>query len=777
MMVFPNKFIAGTQEYTTIEKHVNAPYFRKKFSMAKGKNAKIRICGLGFYELYLNGENITKGRLAPYISNPDEVLFYDDYDVTDKLADGENVIGVWLGNGMLNAPYGDVWEFEKAAYRSAPKFALAFFVDGEIAFESDESFLTKPSPITFDDLRAGEHYDARQETKGWNTLECDECDWLSAMAATAPKGIKKMVEVEPILTFEEIKPVSVVKTPKGAYLYDFGVNFTGVCRLKIKGERGQEIRLSHGEILNNGELDMTTLGFDHFSGRELYNQCDWYTLKGDGEEFYTPRFTYHGFQYVSVEGLTDEQATLDLLTFEVMHSDVKKRGNFYCSDEILNSIQESTQRSDLSNVFYIPTDCPHREKNGWTGDIALSADQMLANFSLEKTLEEWLFNLRQTQDQDGVYSCVVPTAAWGAGGGGPDWDDALFETTYQIYRYSGNKQVIRDNLDAMKRYLHFMQIKKNADGLFTYGFGDWCQPKHDYEPTTPRELTGSIKCINICEKTARLARIIGREDVAALADEMALEIRKSFKAKYIQKGRSTVEEQTALAYILYYDIVEEKESLQKQLLEIIARDGEVFTTGVLGARTMFRVLSDMGESDLAYKLIVQPRYPSYGYHVLRGATTLPEHFYELKAEGWQQKDGTRHDSLNHHFWGDVSAWLICYVAGLKINPYANDYNYVEIAPNFVSALTFAESEFIHEKGKIVSRWERVDGGIRLRICLPSGIRAKLILPKNYESDGLAKCEDGTMRNAYAFADKDKESTAQIYDVIFREITKKNEKTE
>ena len=769
-MQFPERFIAATREYTTIEKHVNAPYFRKKFSIEKGKTAKIRICGLGFYELYLNGENITKGRLAPYISNPDEVLFYDDYDVTDRLVDGENVIGVWLGNGMLNAPYGDVWEFEKAAYRSAPKFALAFYEDEKIVFESDESFLAKSSPITFDDLRAGEHYDARQETREWNTLACDERDWCFAISATTPKGIKKLVKAEPILTFEEIKPVSLVKTPKGAYLYDFGINFTGVCRLKVKGERGQELRLSHGEILNNGDLDMTTLGFNNFSGRELYTQCDWYTLKGEGEEFYTPRFTYHGFQYVSVEGLTDEQATLDLLTFEVMHSDVKKRGNFYCSDKILNSIQESTQRSDLSNLFYIPTDCPHREKNGWTGDLALSADQMLANFDVEKLLEEWLFNLRQTQDEEGVWSCVVPTAAWGAGGGGPAWDDALFEGVYQIYRYSGNTQIIRDSLDAMERYLHFMQTKKNADGLFCYGFGDWCQPKHDYEPTTPRELTVSINCINICEKTAKLARVVGREDIAALADEMVLEARKNFKAKYIQNGQSIIEEQTALAYILYYDIAEEKESLQQQLLKIIARDGEVFTTGVLGARTMFRVLSDMGESDLAYKLIVQPKYPSYGYHVLRGATTLPEHFYELKAEGWQQKDGKRHDSLNHHFFGDVSAWLICYVAGLKINPHADDCNYVEISPNFISALTFAESEFIHEKGKIVSRWERVEGAIRLRICLPNGIRARLVLPKNYACDGLVKNADCATRNIYPLFDNSNEGATQVYEVICKAIT-------
>jgi alpha-L-rhamnosidase len=274
--------------------------------------------------------------------------------------------------------------------------------------------------------------------------------------------------------------------------------------------------------------------------------------------------------------------------------------------------------------------------------------------------------------------------------------------------------------------------------------------------------------MNICEKAAKLARIISEENVAALADGMALEIRENIKAKYIQNGKSTIEEQTALAYILYYNLVEEKESLQKQLLKIIARDGEVFTTGVLGARTMFRVLSDMGESDLAYKLIVQPKYPSYGYHVLRGATTLPEHFYELKAEGWQQKDGTRHDSLNHHFWGDVSAWLICYVAGLKINPHADDCDFVEIAPNFISALTFAEGEFIHKKGKIVSRWERMEGAIRLRISLPSGIRAKLALSKNYKVEGLTKRDDCATRNIYNLVDTDKVEGAKFYEVICKE---------
>ena len=306
MEYFPNKFIAATTQFTTKERHVNAPYFRKTFVFKKGKTAKIRICGLGFYELYVNGENVTKGRLAPYISNPDQALYYDDYDITEKLIDGANVLGVWLGNGMQNNEYGDMWEFDKATYRGAPKFALAFYQDEQILFESDESFLTKDSPITFDDLRAGEHYDARLETPNWNLVDVDERGWKHAIFAVTPMGKAKIVEAEPIIVCEEMRPLSVTKTPKGKYLYDFGVNFTGVCRLKIKGECGQEVHLTHGEIVLDGDLDMRNLGFERLSGREAYNQCDWYILKGGEEEIYTPRFTYHGFQYVSVSGITDE---------------------------------------------------------------------------------------------------------------------------------------------------------------------------------------------------------------------------------------------------------------------------------------------------------------------------------------------------------------------------------------------------------------------------------------------------------------------------------------
>ena len=737
---FPNKFIAAGTEFSTQEKHVPAPYFRKKFHFNKGKKAEIRICGLGFYELYINGTNVTKGRLAPYITNPDQALYYDDYDVTKHLVDGENVLGVWLGSGMQNNPYGDIWDFHKAAFRSAPKFAMAFYEDGEIAFESDESFVTKPSPIVFDDFRAGEHYDARLEISGWNTLDLDDSDWQNAIPAITPMGAKKVVEAEPILVHQEISPVSVKRTPSGKYLYDFGINFTGVCRIKIKGKRGQEIRLTHGEIVLDGELDLRNVVNNEV--REGYDHCDWYTLKGDGVETYTPRFTYHGFQYVEVQGITEEQATLDLLTFEVMHSDVKKRGAFLCSDEIANAIQESTQRSDLSNLFYIPTDCPHREKNGWTGDVALSAEQMLVNFAVEKTLEDWLFSVRNAQDQRGAIPGIVPTGGWGfAWGAGPNWDDALFELPYQTYRYTGDEKIIKDNLAAMKKYLRYMETKKNADGLFEYGLGDWAQPKSNFQFTTPTEITDSIKCVDMCDKAAKMAKLVGDEEMAEYAQDLAKEIRKSIKKKYIQDGKMVITEQTALSYALYYEISKEDEAaLRAQLLERIAQDNEVFTTGVLGARVLFRLLSDMGQGNLAYKLIVQNRYPSYGYNVIRGTRTLAEQFYPLGKRGWEREDGRKYDSLNHHFWGDVSAWFILRVAGIQINPTFYHPDRVEIAPDFIDALAFAQGKIEHRKGEIFSRWERTDcGAIKLTIVIPQGVEGILHLPADYICDSEILC--------------------------------------
>lgn len=744
---FPKNFICATREFANFDRQVNAPYFRKKFHFKKGENARVRICGLGFYELYLNGKNVTKGRLAPYVTNPDQSLYYDDYDLTDMMLDGENVFGIWLGNGMQNNYGGAVWDFEKAEFRSSPKFAMALYSGDKILFESDESFLTVPSPITADDFRLGERYDARLEIADWNTVTADESKWKKALVATVPKGEPKVVVAEPVRVMQEIKPISVKKSPKGEYIYDFGTNFSGVCRLKIKGERGQEIRLTYGEAVVDGELDLRNITIGSIGLRDGYDHSDYYTLKGDGEEVFSPRFNYHGFQFVSVKGITDKQATLELLTFEVMHQDVKTNGYFNCSDQVANAIQDCVRRSDLSNLFYVPTDCPHREKNGWTGDVALSCEQMILNFNVKNTFSDWLFSVRNAQDKRGAIPGIIPTAGWGfEWGAGPNWDDALFELPYQLYRYTGDKKIIENNISAMEKYLYYMQTKRKQNGLFEYGLADWAEIEANWNFTTPTELTDSIKCIDICKKASDMAKVVGREDLAKFALDIANQTEIAFKNAYVKEGKLVEESQTALSFVLYYGIDKENcENFKKQLLNTIHKNGDFLRVGVLGARVIFRVLSQMGQGDLAFKMITRPEFPSYGYYVLRGAKTLPEQFYRLKDGEWVRDNGAKNDSMNHHFFGDVSAWFIAHVAGIKVNPNFFDCDYVEISPEFIQRLSFAESKYNHRKGEIFSRWERDGDCVKLTVKIPDGVSAKLVLPNGWVCEETTLGKSGVLK--------------------------------
>ena len=392
------RFIGAGTEVCDYDHHVPAPLLRRSFTLdTLPATAELTLCGLGFYELYCNGERITKGALAPYINNPDDMLYYDRYDIADRLRPGENVIGVMLGNGFMNPFGGRIWEFEKAPWRGAPRLALALEADGRLLFEADDRFVTAPSPVTFDEYRVGAFYDARLERPGWNAPGYDDGDWAPAVALDCPKGEPRICEAQPVRICGQKKTVSIrhfddtcfcrhydgerfvsyeQTRVKDVYLYDFGENDSGVCRLKITGRPGQTVKLRYGECLADGEMTIANIIFIRPESTFYfdYPQMDEYTCKGDGEEIYLPPFTYHGFRYVLVEGITPEQATPDLLTYEVMYSDAPTRGGFSCSDETVNRLYEMTQRADRSNFVYIPTDCPQREKNGWTADAALSAE-------------------------------------------------------------------------------------------------------------------------------------------------------------------------------------------------------------------------------------------------------------------------------------------------------------------------------------------------------------------------------------------------------------------
>ena len=347
-MEFPESFIYAGPAFSAPEQPVSAPYFRRQFRLERvPEQAELLICGIGFYELYVNGQRITRGRLAPYISSPDVAVYYDSYDVTPLLKIGENVLGVWLGNGFQNNPGGYVWDFDKARFRGAPRFALRLDeCSGEkrqAILESDKAFLTAPSPLLSDDYRVGETYDARKERPDWLLPGTPSGEWKPALCAERPRGERVLRTIEPVTIEKELRPVSIRKVDDG-YLYDFGENNAGVCRLHVTSEAGQTITMHHGEHLIDGKLDLTNLTCDRTTG----SQKDVYICKA-GENVYTPTFTYHGFQYVWIRGLRPEQATEDALTYLVMHTQAASAARMKRSTGFMKHL--CAQHCPISSTF------------------------------------------------------------------------------------------------------------------------------------------------------------------------------------------------------------------------------------------------------------------------------------------------------------------------------------------------------------------------------------------------------------------------------------------
>lgn len=759
--MFSDKFICRNNQVCDFDSFVPAPLFRKSFYFEDlPEKAIFTICGLGLYEIFVNGNRITKGALAPYINNPDDILYYDSYDIGEYLLKGENVIGIMLGNGFFNAFGGFVWDFDKASWRGGLR--VAFSLEIEIGgvkrtYEADETVKTSPSPIWLDDLRIGAFYDARKEQNGWCEAGFDDSDWNNAVFINAPLGEKRICKAEPVTVYKELSPKSIVyfdelyyntysqntyEDPvessfvKNVYMYDFGENNSGVCELKIKGNRGQQVNLYFGEELIDGKFSVrSTICMN--SGKEMhleYPQTDKYILKGDGEERYTPPFTYHGFRYVLVEGITKEQATEDLLTYKVMSSNMEKRADFSCSDDTINTLYEMTCRSDRSNIMYVPTDCPHREKNGWTADISLSAEHILMNMTAENTLAEWMRNVSKAQRDNGELPGIVPTAGWGfEWGNGPVWDSVCVYLPYYVYKYTGNTEIIKESLGTISKYLDYIASKRDERGLVEIGLEDWAQPLGNNianKILAPLVFTDSAMVLDIAQKTVFLAESIGDKDLSSKAALIANEMRKAIRNNLIDFDSFTAfgDCQTSQAVAIEFGIFDEAEQKKaiKKLLEIIKRDNNRILCGVLGARFIFHILSREGYGDLAFDMITAPEYPSYANWVQNGYTALAETFIAK-----EQRSRAEQNSQNHHFWGDISSFFIREFAGLKVNPNNNDITEFEISPNFTSRLSSAKCDYISIIGKLSVAWDRNENGIVLNTNIPKGIKGKIKLPEGY----------------------------------------------
>ncbi len=694
--------------YSVDDAVLPAPFFRKVFPCANPAGVKVAVCGLGYYELFINGRKVSENVLDPIVTQYDKRVRYVIHDISDYLKEGENVIGVILGNGWYNCHTPDVWKFYNAAWRDYPKLRLEIRSAKENILFSDTSWKVSEGPIIFDGLRNGEHYDARLEPGDWLSCTYNDSAWEHAAIVSPPGGFLEEQTAAPcrITQTIEMKKINIFD------VYDASVNITGHARITVKGKAGSQVTLRYAERLtDDGEL--STYNQDKFiKGGDF--QTDKYIMKGDGVEVWEPRFTYHGFQYI--HAVVDGDGEIVKIEARLVNSDFKSIGRFNCSSEMLNRLQDCTRRSYLSNFTGIPTDCPHREKNAWTGDAQLAVETGLFNFDGARSYKQWIDSFREAQRPSGQLPGIIPNAGWNYDCG-PAWDSALFVIPYNIYLFTGDLECIEKNYDLMRSYLSFC-AEMNEDNIVAFGIWDYCTPDFNWEKAAPKWIT-STGCYYGCVKMfSKFAALLGKEDDRLTYAKLAADIKAAFNKKYGKcTGVLANGEMTSIGATLYWGLCEdsEKEAAVSRLAALAVANDCKADFGILGAKYIPRVLSDNGHADLAFRIITQEEYPGWGYWIKKGATTLWEH--------WKGNS-----SKNHIMFGDISAWMYQYVAGITPDPENPGFRHVIIRPHPVAGMAWAEAEHFSPAGRIASAWKLSGSVFTLEIEIPPDASATVFMP-------------------------------------------------
>ena len=750
MSVFTRKFITSGYGVGNVEKPHPAPFIRKSIILdSPPREASLLITGIGFYRLFINGREITRGLLSPYISDPGNIVAFDRYDVAEHLNVGENVIGIILGSGFRAPVAGHPVGLTSKA-RGDVMCALVLDVDGEI-IEADESFRAHPSPILMNDLRYGEHYDARleRETEGWTLPGFDDSAWTPVKMVDIPRGEQRICTSPPIKTRFTLDPVKIWREDD-AFVYDFGQNGAGLLYLHTDLPAGRRIAVEFAEYLMDGRFYNETIAGGPKTSEYPFGSQNYIYVSRGGEQHYKTSFTYQGFRYAKVHGITEEEAKPELFTFEVMSSEVRERGSFSCSDEILTAVQRLTREATHSNLFHIPTDCPHREKNGWTADAAVSAVHMLLNLECEEIFTEWMHSVCAAMAPDGSMQGCVPAPpelfydAWN----GPGWDSVITELPYRLMELRDDMRCARLAAPYMFRYLAYTLTRRDERGLVSFGLHDW-MPPHD-TVKAPRELTDSLMCLDIARKSALIYDRLGMAELREFCLGIARGYREAIRRHLIDLDTCVAAGacQTSQSMAISFGIFEKDElPLAYEAMRRFAREMDYHVDcGVLGMRHVFRALSEAGDTEAVYRMIINPTAPSYADMVNRGETTLAEDFNAL---------GERINSRNHHFLGDVSAWFIDTLCGIRVNPqmeaslreglkcgafsHFDGASRVDVVPHMPESLGFAEARHETPYGEVKVRLNRVrDGWISVKVTAAETLHGRILPPEGYHFDGCGE---------------------------------------
>jgi len=705
---------------------------RRRFMLDKKvKLARVYVSGLGYYELRINGRRIGDRYLDPGQTDYEKIVLYSTYDVTESLREGENVIGIMLGNGRCNVkPERRAFHKHYGEPRAIAQVKMEFIDGSQEILVTDEEWRVSTGPIVDNDIYDGEIYDARLEKEGWDAPGYNDQGWGKAKVAEAPGGrMLSQATFPPIKIAGMVQPVKVTNPKPNVYVFDFGQNFTGWVRLSVNGPRGTEVRLRYAETLNPDG----TINAKNLRGAKA---TDVYILKGEGVEIYEPRFTYHGFRYVEITGFPGVP-TINSLQGIFVHSDVKPVGGFSCSNQLLNDIHKNVLWGQLSNLMSIPTDCPQRdERMGWMGDAQLSAEEAIYNFDMAAFYIKWLRDIRAAQKEDGSVPDVVPPY-WSLYPADPAWGKACIVIPWLLYLHYGDKRALEENYELMNGWVDFLSAKAENHVLKFSKYGDWCPPGHIKSAETLGEVISALCYYEDTLLLSKIAHVLGKDGDAKKYAELAEKIKEGFNREYFSdkhncylplKGILGDEShqfysQTANAISLYLEMapLDKVEDVLKRLLNdvTITCDNHI-NTGIIGTRYILETLTKYGYADVAYKIMSQTNYPSLGYMIKEGATTLWERWEYLAESGM--------NSHNHIMFGSVDAWFYKTLAGINVDPENPGFKKIIIKPHVVGDLTYAGASMKTIRGLVISRWAKNENSLILEVTVPVNSVADVYIP-------------------------------------------------
>ncbi len=704
-----------------------APLLRKTVPLTgEVKDARLYVCGVGFYEAYVEGEKVSDAIMEPAYTKYDTTLYYKTYDVKSMLQGEKATLAFVLGNSWYNYFEMDEWNTKYASWHGVPKCIAELhiaYADGTTQIVcTDSAWKSSPGPITYNCMRNGEHYDARLEVENWNRSACDDANWNAVVLARSPGGAMKTSEMPPIKVMQTLAPIDFWENENGNWIFDFGQNMAGNALLAAYGKRDSEIVLQYSEILTEDRQHIDNTKLRQFTKSGEF-QTEHYIKKSDDTEIWCSKFCYHGYRYVEVEGLHG-QPTANTLQAQVMHTAFDRTGRLTCSEESINTILKMCHWSAISNYFGIPTDSPHREKNAWTGDASVVSEQFLLNYTAATSLLKWMDDVCDSQRPNGSIPCVVPSTGWGYNSlNGPDWSKALTEIPWNLYKYTGKKSILKKYYPYIKKHFEFME-SMSENHLICCGIGDWCAPFEGAAISVnmsaykaPMQLTDTACYYYSADILAKIEKLLGYKQVSK---EKAQAIKAAWRAQFIDKENLKIagDCQTSYACALYNGLLEEAE--QKTVLEHLVRS---FTEndyhvdfGLLGLRYVFNALGEFDRADVMYHCLRCETYPSYLYWHKIGRTTL--------GECW---NGT--GSQNHCMMSDVSASMYKYFAGIRTDEEENaGFRKWILQPSQIDRLDSLSCEHQTAHGTAAVRWETKGETVHMEIEVPFGTQAQFIVP-------------------------------------------------